>query len=210
MNSSPLLSPADVVVLLIDPQPGLAFVVESQSRSTLENSLVAVAKTANAFKVPIVLTTSATKKYGGPVLTRLADVVNPVAHVERTSMNAWESEDLKKAIDATGRPVIVAAGLLTEACVAFTVLSALAEGRDVRVVVDACGARSPSAQETSVSLMMQAGMRPRTWLQFLLELQREWTHSETYAAATDVVKAHAGAYGMGLNYAKAMFEAVPK
>ena len=57
-NSSPLLSPADVVVLLIEPQPGLAFVVESQSRSTLENSLVAVAKTANAFKVPIVLTTS--------------------------------------------------------------------------------------------------------------------------------------------------------
>ena len=37
MNSSPLLSPADVVVLLIDPQPGLAFVIESQSRSTLEN-----------------------------------------------------------------------------------------------------------------------------------------------------------------------------
>ena len=69
--------------------------VESQSRSTLENSLIAVAKTANAFKVPIVLTTSATKKYGGPVLTCLADVVNPVAHVERTSMNAWESEDLK-------------------------------------------------------------------------------------------------------------------
>jgi len=37
MNSSPLLSPADVVVLLIDPQPGLAFVIESQSRCTLEN-----------------------------------------------------------------------------------------------------------------------------------------------------------------------------
>ena len=55
MHSLPLLLPAEVVVLLIEPQPGLAFALEPQSRSTLEKSLVAVANAANAFEVPIVL-----------------------------------------------------------------------------------------------------------------------------------------------------------
>jgi hypothetical protein len=38
----------------------------------------------------------------------------------------------------------------------------------------------------------------------LLEWQRDWARQETYAAVTGVVRQHAGAYGMGINYAKTM------
>ncbi len=201
---APLLTPADPVLLLVDPQPGLAFVVESQSRVTVENNLIALAETAVAFGVPIVLTTSASVKYSGPVFPMLLAAIGSTGTIERTGMNAWESQAVVDAIGKTGRKTILLAGLLTEACVAFTALSALAAGLDVRVVVDACGASSISAQETSIALMMQAGMVPRTWLQVLLELQRDWTRHATYDAATAVVKKHAGAYGIGLDYAKAM------
>lgn len=49
--------------------------------------------------------------------------------------------------------------------------------------------------------MVNAGAVPVTWLQVLLELQRDWARGETYAATTDIVKAHGGAYSLGLHYA---------
>jgi nicotinamidase-related amidase len=201
---STLLTPADPVLLLVDPQPGLAFIVESQSRLTLKNGLVALAKIAVAFDVPIVLTTSATAKYSGPAFPELISAAVGTTIIERTGMNAWEDPGVVNAVHASGRKTILLAGLLTEGCVAFTGLSALAADYDVRVVVDACGASSPIAHETSVELLTQAGMIPRTWLQLLLELQRDWTRHATYDAASQIVKDHSGAYGIGLNYAKAM------
>ena len=50
-----------------------------------------------------------------------------------------------------------------------------------------------------MQLIAQSGMRPRTWLQVLLELQRDWTRQATYMASTDIIMAHAGAYAIGLN-----------
>jgi hypothetical protein len=44
-------------------------------------------------------------------------------------------------------------------------------------------------------------------VQVLLELQRDWARTETYAATTGVVKEHAGAYGLGVVYAQAMIGA---
>ena len=39
-----------------------------------------------------------------------------------------------------------------------------------------------------------------SWLQVLLDLQRDWTRLETYAGATDIIKQNVGGYGIGLNY----------
>ncbi len=119
-------------------------------------------------------------------------------------MNAWESAEVVAAVGRSGRKVIILAGLLTEACVAFTAISALAAGLRVIVVADACGASTPVAQDISLRLLESQGAEPRTWLQLLLELQRDWTRSATYKGATDIVKEHGGAYGIALNYAKAM------
>ncbi len=46
---------------------------------------------------------------------------------------------------------------------------------------------------------------PTTWLQVLLEWQRDWARQDTYDAALTVAKEHGGAYGLGIDYAKAMF-----
>jgi len=52
--------------------------------------------------------------------------------------------------------------------------------------------------------MVQAGAVPMTWLQFLLELQRDWGRKDTYNAVMKVVLEDAGTYGLGVEYAKAM------
>ena len=55
--------------------------------------------------------------------------------------------------------------------------------------------------------MVQAGAPPITWLQYLLELQRDWARTETYAVVTGIAKEHGGGYGLGIIYAKEMFNA---
>jgi hypothetical protein len=56
--------------------------------------------------------------------------------------------------------------------------------------------------------MVQAGAQPMTSLQYLLELQRDWGRTETYAETTATAMAHGGGYGLGINYARTMFGAI--
>ena len=52
-----------------------------------------------------------------------------------------------------------------------------------------------------------AGAQPITSLQYLLELQRDWARTDTYDMTTGVAKKWGGGYGIGINYARAMFGA---
>jgi hypothetical protein len=51
---------------------------------------------------------------------------------------------------------------------------------------------------------VQAGVRPMTSVQYLLELQLDWARTATYDATTGLAKTFGGAYGLGIIYAKAM------
>ena len=66
-------------------------------------------------------------------------------------------------------------------CIVGPALSALDQGFEVYVVADACGDVSDEAHERAMERMVQAGARPMTSLQYLLELQRDWARAETYA-----------------------------
>jgi nicotinamidase-related amidase len=199
-----LLKPADCVVLLVDLQAGRGFGTESISRQVLLNNAVALAKTAAAFGVPVIATTSASKVYSGPSFPQVQAALPDVKAVERRNMNAWEDDLARGAVEATGRKRLLVAGLLTEACVSFPVLSALGEGYDVFVVADTCGGLTPTSHELALRRLEQAGAQLTSWIQILLEFQRDWTHHETYEAARAIVVENGGGYGMGLAYAREM------
>ena len=57
--------------------------------------------------------------------------------------------------------------------------------------------------------IIQAGAKPVTSLSVMLELQRDWAERETYDAVMDIVKAHYGAYGAGVEYAYTMVHGAP-
>jgi hypothetical protein len=88
--------------------------------------------------------------------------------------------------------------------VSFPALSALKDGFEVFVVGDACGGLTPQSHELALRRLEQAGARLTSWIQILLELQRDWTCHETYEAARAIVVANGGGYGMGLAYAREM------
>lgn len=110
-------------------------------------------------------------------------------------------------MNAIGRERIVLAGLWTSVCIVGPAISALEQGFEVYVITDACGDVSTEAHERAVERMVQAGARPMTALQYMLELQRDWARAETYDLTTGIAKKFGGAYGLGITYAKSMFNA---
>jgi nicotinamidase-related amidase len=120
-------------------------------------------------------------------------------------MNTWEDGRIADRVNAIGRDRLVFAGLWTSVCIIGPTLSALDQGFEVYVIADACGDVTEEAHERAMERMIQAGVRPMTSLQYLLELQRDWARGETYGIATGIAKQHGGGYGLGIIYAKTMF-----
>jgi nicotinamidase-related amidase len=203
-ESDVLLKPEECVMLFVDFQAGLGFGVESMPRQVVVNNAVALARTCVAFSVPAVMSTSASRVYSGPVLPSLQEALPSLKAFERKNMNVWEDESARNAVLSTHRRRLIVAGFLTEACVSFPVLSALKDGFEVFVVADACGGLTAAGHELALRRMEQAGARLTSWIQVLLEFQRDWTRGETYEAARAIVVANGGGYGMGLAYAREM------
>lgn len=82
-----LLKPEECVFLFVDFQTGLGFGVESASRQVVLNNAVALARTAVAFKVPVIASTSASRVYSGPLLPALQEALPTVKVIERKNMN---------------------------------------------------------------------------------------------------------------------------
>jgi nicotinamidase-related amidase len=199
-----LLTPAECVLVFVDQQAGLAFAVQSMDRQALVNNSVALAKTAVAFGLPVIASTSASKVYSGPMIEPLRTALPDVIPMERRNMNLWEDQACREAVLATGRKKMLVSGMLTEACVAFLALSALGDGMEVYVVGDACGGASPEGHDLALRRVAGRGAVLTSWLQVLLELQRDWTRHDTYDAARAIVELNGGGYGLGLSYSKTM------
>jgi nicotinamidase-related amidase len=204
--SLPLLDPASCALVFVDQQAGLAFGVGSDDRQILLNNAIALARTAKAFSLPIVASTSATKVYSGPMMPALQRAIPDIIAIDRRNMNAWEDDKVRAAIVGTGRKRLLVSGMLTEACVSFLALSAKTEGYDVFVVGDACGGLTAQSHELALRRMQAAGVQMTSWIQVLLELQRDWTRHDTYDAARAIVEDFAGGYGIGLAYARDMIK----
>ena len=205
--SPSLLSPADHTLILIDFQSQMAFATKSIDPVALRNNAALVSQAASGFGVSTILTTVAEKSFSGPMFDEIAAAFPGQAMLDRTSMNTWEDAAVIAKVNAIGKGRIVLAGLWTSVCIVGPALSALDQGFEVYVIADACGDVSDEAHQRAMERMIQAGARPMTALQYLLELQRDWARAETYDLTTGIARKVGGAYGLGIVYAKQMFGA---
>jgi nicotinamidase-related amidase len=202
-----LLNPGDHTLVMIDFQSQMAFATKSIDPVTLRNNAALVASAAAGFGVSTILTTVAEKSFSGPMFEEVTAPFPGVVLLDRTSMNTWEDAAVIGEVNRIGNPRIVLAGLWTSVCIVGPALSALDQGFEVYVIADACGDVSTEAHERAMERMVQAGARPMTALQYLLELQRDWARGETYDMTTGIAKKYGGGYGLGIIYAKTMFNA---
>lgn len=162
-------------VLLIDHQAGLLSLVRDIDPDKFKNNVLALADLAKYFKLPTILTTSFEDGPNGPLVPELKEIFPDAPYIARPGqINAWDNEDFVKAVKATGKKQLIIAGVVTEVCVAFPVLSALAEGYDVFVVGDASGTFNDITRLAAWDRMSAAGAQMMTWFGLAGELHRDW------------------------------------
>jgi nicotinamidase-related amidase len=205
--SSELLSPDNHALVLIDFEGQMAFATNNIDIVRLRNNTAIIAGASKIFNVPTVVTTVAERSFSGPVFPEIMEFYPATSnYIDRTTMNIWEDINAYKAIIGKGKKKIVFAGLWTSVCIVGPALSAKAEGFDVYIITDACGDVSKEAHDIAVERMKQAGIKPMTSVQYLLELQRDWARKSTYTPVNDLIKKYGGAYGIGVQYAQDMLK----
>jgi nicotinamidase-related amidase len=178
-----LLTPKNSAFLIVDYQPVQVNSIASMDRKLLINNIVGTAKAAVAYGLPIVHSTVNVKSgRNEPAIPQLRKVLDKFPTYDRTTINAWEDVEFRRAVEAAGRKKLVMTALWTEACLTFPALDALKEGYEVYVVVDAVGGTSVTAHEMALRRIEQAGGKLISVPQLYCELQRDWTRTETAGA----------------------------
>jgi nicotinamidase-related amidase len=162
-------------VLLIDHQVGLLSLVRDIDPDKFKNNVLALADLAAYFKLPTILTTSFEDGPNGLLMPELKEKFPKAPFIARPGqINAWDNEDFVKAVKATGKKQLIIAGIVTEVCVAFPVLSAIAEGFEVFIVSDASGTFNDITRNSAWDRMSAAGAQLMTWFGIACELHRDW------------------------------------
>lgn len=171
---------SQAALLLVDHQVGLFSLVKDIEIERFKNNVVALAETGKLFNLPTILTTSAETGPNGPILPELLQTIPDAAYIARPGqINAWDNEDFVAAIKKTGRKQLIIAGVVTEVCVAFPALSALAEDFDVFVVTDASGTFNQITRDAAWDRMSAQGAQLLSWFAVACELQRDWRSNDT-------------------------------
>ena len=171
-------------VLLVDHQTGLLSLVRDFDPDKFKNNVLALADLATYFKLPTILTTSFESGPNGPLVPELKEQFPDAPYIARPGqINAWDNEDFVKAVKASGRKQLIIAGVVTEVCVAFPALSAIAEGFEVFVVTDASGTFSEVTRQAAWDRMTAAGAQLMTWFGVACELHRDWRNDVEGLAA---------------------------
>lgn len=182
-----LLTPGNSVFIAIDYQPIQVSSIRSMNQDEMVFNIVQSAKAAVNYGLPIVHSTvNVETGKNKPPIKPLMDALAKHPTYDRTTINAWEDVEFKRAVVATGRRKLIMAALWTEACLTFPVLDALKEGYEVYVLTDAVGGTSLTAHEAALRRVEQAGARLVSKTQLYCELQRDWRREATVPGFMEV------------------------
>jgi nicotinamidase-related amidase len=189
------------VLILIDHQPWVAFSVHSIDPGLMINNVAAMAQAAKTVGVPTILTTVGAQGsiLADPIFKEISDIFPDVTPIDRTSTHAWSHPEVRAAVDATGRKKLIMAGLVTEVCLAQSVLAALKDGFEVYFLSDCSGGITVESHEDAKARMIQAGATPVSWL----SVTSEWTpdyRSPERQALTDNLRQRGGVAALMVDY----------
>jgi len=182
-----LLTPQNAALVVIDYQPNQIQAVRSIDHDLLVDNIVSVARLAETFHLPVVLSTVNVARGQPPTTPELKAVLSEHGEIDRTTINSWEDVEFRRAVEATGRRKLIMTALWTEVCLAYPTLDALRAGFEVYPVVDAVGGTSEEAHRAGLQRIVQAGAQPISWVSLACELQRDWARVETVPDVVDIV-----------------------
>ena len=207
-NNPNELTTENSVLVLIDHQPWIGLLVHSIDPGLMINNVAGLAQAAKNLGVPTILTTIGAKGsiLVDPLFKELTEIFPDVTPIDRTSTHAWSHPEVRAAIDATGRKKLIMAGLVTEVCLAQSVLAAQKEGYEVYFVPNCSGGATVEAHEDAKARMVQAGARPIDWLAVISEWAPDYTSPER-AVLGDVWSRRGGIINLAGDYVLAQVTA---
>jgi nicotinamidase-related amidase len=166
----------DCALVLVDYQQEMFEVIRSETDADLvELNVRLLAKVAKALDMPIVLSTVGVGLgFNRATIPSILSELEGIEPIDRSSMNAFEDDAFREAIEATGRKRLIIGALHTEICLSFATVQALKDGYDVMFVTDAVGGRSQVAHRTAIERLEHAGAVPTTALAVNTEMFRDW------------------------------------
>jgi nicotinamidase-related amidase len=181
------LTPESATLLLIDHQSGLVSGVRDIEPDEVHHNVVAFARVARIFRVPVVLTSTAPMMWG-PTLPELTQALPGVESIERSLVNAWDEPRIRNAIKRAKRQKLLIAGITTPVCLTSAATSAAADGYDVYALLDASGTRSDLLRLTAIDQMRQAGVTITSGVAAFTEMLRDNASplANEYYAALDL------------------------
>jgi len=165
-------------MLLIDHQVGTMGWVGSASLEQIKMNTIALARSADAVGMPLILTSSMEDQVQGPLFEELQQAV-PEAYANRVlrggMIDSMKDEGFAKAVKDTGRKNLIIAGITTDVCVVYPAITAVEEGYNVQVVVDGSGSPTRIADETALRRMENNGVTLTSTNQLISELAQDWS-----------------------------------
>jgi nicotinamidase-related amidase len=169
------LTAENCALLMIDHQTGTMLGVQDIRLDQFRSNVLALASVGRVHKLPVVLTASYAEGPNGPLMPELLEMFPDAPYIARPGwINAWEDPAFKSAVEATGRRKLIMAGVTTDVCLYYPVISALAEGYDVYAVYDASGCWDMMSELTSCMRLQQAGAIVCNWAVVAAMLQWDW------------------------------------
>ncbi|WP_259397784.1 isochorismatase family protein [Pseudoalteromonas sp. SR43-7] len=159
---------------MIDHQTGLLVSCRDQDPHLMTQNIKGLCSLAKTVGMPSIITASMPDGPNGPIMTEITDILGDDIIERAGEINAWKSPEFKQAIKATGRKKIIMAGIVTDVCLLFPAISAVAEGYDVYAVVDASGTWNKAVTDAAMHRMTQAGVKVVTWASVLVEVMDDW------------------------------------
>lgn len=167
----------NAAMLLIDHQIGTIEWMHSAPKDEVRRNTLALAKSAKAVGMPVLLTSSMEWEAQGPLFPELQDILPEAfeARIKREGIvDAFDDPNFAQAVQALGRKKLIMAGLLTEVCVVYPALNAADEGYGIQVVADASGSATKMADDIALDRMRQAGVAITSTVQVMSEMVSNW------------------------------------
>ena len=170
--ASPLFTPDNAAIVLIDHQDLTVSWIYSQPQATTVNNVRMLARVGAELGVPHMVTSTMEDAIG----TNIKDIqeLAPDAYAARVkrggTLNAFLDPAFVDAVKGLGRSNLILAGLTTDISLFHTSRGAVEAGYEVQVVADACGSSSVSSDQNTFDRLRALGVTITGGNQILSEL----------------------------------------
>jgi len=157
----------DCVFVQVDVQERLFPFIANKEE--LEKNLLILVQGLKLHKIPIIVNEQY-KKGIGETIPSLRELIDDYPHFEKTTFSCCGNKDSLAAIKATGKKIVILAGIETHVCVLQTALDLLEEGLQVVLVTDCVNSRKATDKNIAIQRLVQSGVVPTTYESLLFEL----------------------------------------